>query len=121
MGAATKRAAGFVETKPGTERSPYGERLVYDRRSAPRTAIEGKAMAAFTDPSGGVAIAAVELVDESAGGIGFACEIDVRPGSSVTLYNLPRSTSERGTVVRVARSNGVTLVGCLMEGARVAA
>lgn len=113
--------SGFVENKPGCERSPYADRLVFDRRGSARTPLEGRAMAAFTDPSGGVAIAFVELVDESADGLGVRCQLDVAPGSTVTLYNLPRSTSEKGTVVRAISSDGAHTLGCRVEYSRVAA
>jgi hypothetical protein len=112
---------GFVETKPGSERSPYGDRLVFDRRSSTRSPLSGRAMAAFTDPSGAVAIAFVDLIDESADGLGMACGLDVAPGATVTLYNLPRSTSERGTVVRARTQDGVCMIGCRVDYARVAA
>jgi len=125
MGAIPSRpnpsASGYVESKPGCERSPYSDRLVFDRRESTRTRLEGRAMAAFTDPSGGVAIAYVDLIDESAGGLGFDCPVDVAVGSTVTLYNLPRSTSERGTVVRAVGDAGARRVGCRVEYSRVAA
>lgn len=78
-------------------------------------------MAAFMDPSGAVSIAYVDLIDESAEGLGIACAIDVAVGSSVTLYNLPRSTSEKGTVVRSSTTDGVSRIGCRVSYSRVAA
>lgn len=115
------RSSGYVETKPGCERSPYADRLVFDRRATMRTPLEGRAMAAFTDPSGAVAIAFVDLVDESADGLGMLCNLDVAPGATVTLYNLPRSTSEKGTVVRAISRDGVCRIGCRVDYNRVAA
>lgn len=114
-------ASTFFESKPGSERSPYADRLVFERRSACRTPLEGRAMAAFTDPSGGVAIAYVELLDESTDGLGMRCALDVAVGSKVTLYNLPRSTSEKGTVVRSSAVDGVSRIGCRVDYSRVAA
>ncbi|MBX3362571.1 MAG: hypothetical protein KF912_05405 [Phycisphaeraceae bacterium] len=123
MSAISRRPGASVcfECKPGCERSPYSERLVFERRGATRSPVEGRAMAAFTDPSGAVSIAYVDLIDESAEGLGIACEIDVAVGSAVTLYNLPRSTSEKGTVVRSQRGAGVSRIGCRVSYSRVAA
>ncbi len=123
MSAVSRRpsASGFFESKPGSERSPYADRLIFERRVSTRSALEGNAMAAFTDPSGGVAVAFVELVDESSDGLGMRCSLDVAVGSEVTLYNLPRSTSEKGTVVRSRTTDGVCHVGCRVRYSRVAA
>ena len=78
-------------------------------------------MAAFTDPSGGVSIAYVDLIDESADGLGFTCPLEVATGSTVTIYNLPRSTSEKGTVVRSIGDGEVRRLGCRVDYSRVAA
>lgn len=123
MSALSRRpsASTFFESKPGSERSPYGDRLIFERRTAQRSPLEGRAMAAFTDPSGAVAIAFVELLDESSDGLGMRCALDVAVGSTVTLYNLPRSTSEKGTVVRSSTADGVSRIGCRVSYSRVAA
>lgn len=113
--------SSFFEAKPGIETSPYATRLLFDRRNARRTPLDGRAMAAVTDPSGGVAIAAVELLDESIGGLGLSMLVPVREGSWLTLYNGPRSLSERAIVRRVSERDGVYLVGCTTTASRVAA
>jgi hypothetical protein len=121
MSATPAHVSAFIEAKPGSEASPYATRLLFDRRRSRRVALEGRAMAAITDPSGGVAIATVELIDESVDGIGLASSVAIREGSWLTLYNGPRSLAERAVVRRVAVRDGVYLIGCTTSASRAAA
>jgi hypothetical protein len=72
-----------------------------DRRAWARTPRTGSAMAAFFDEDGALSLTRVELTDESQGGLGLLCPVEVPRGVRFSLYStgipLPHTT---GVVAR---------------------
>src|ERR1044071_3074070 len=61
------------------------ETLKFDRRKLPRRAIQGHAMAVFTEGAGAGRLVRVELVDASWTGIGVRTSAPVAVGASCSL------------------------------------
>ncbi len=70
--------------------------LKLDRRTWSRTPRQGSAMAAFFDEDGALSLTRVELTDESQGGLGLLCPVEVPRGVRFSLYStgfpLPHTT-----------------------------
>ena len=60
--------------------------LKLDRRSWARSPRSGSAMAAFFDEEGALSLTRVELTDESQGGLGLICPVEVPRGTRFSLY-----------------------------------
>lgn len=77
--------------------------LKLDRRASSRTARRDSAMAAFFDDDGALSLTRVEVTDESRGGLGLVCPVEVPKGTRFSLYTtgcqLPHTT---GVVARCA-------------------
>lgn len=72
-----------------------------DRRKVPRRAMQGGAMAVFSDGPGPGALSRVDLVDASWTGIGVRSGVRVAPGTSVSLVpESPMWPRQTGIVVR---------------------
>lgn len=80
--------------------------LRFERRGAERTPASGAVMAVFADHHGPSVLTRVELVDTSAGGLGFRSPVAVEPGGRFTLYS--------GSVP-IAHGAG-TVARCIPEG-----
>ncbi len=70
-----------IESKGATH-----DPLKFDRRSSIRLPMTAVAMATFGLEDGGTILTGVEIVDTSAAGLGIRCPVEVKPGTSFTLY-----------------------------------
>ncbi len=70
-----------IESKGATH-----DPMKFDRRSSIRLPMTAVAMATFGLDDGGTILTGVEIVDTSAAGLGIRCPVEVKPGTSFTLY-----------------------------------
>lgn len=78
-------------------------------------------MAAFFDEDGALSLTRVELVDESSGGMGLRCPLEVPVGARFSLHARDGERGHTtGAVVRCERAGEEWSIGLRCDGTRAA-
>lgn len=86
--------------------SDQPDRLRLERRCEERRPASGSVMGAFVDVEGAFMLTRVELVDESAAGLGLLSPVEIEPGRRFTLYAGPLHLAHDSGVVTRCRPEG---------------
>lgn len=82
------------------------DRIRLERRADERTPIAGSVMGAFVDDEGAFTLTRVELLDESAAGLGLLSPVHIEPGRRFTLYAGPMQVAHDSGVVARCEPDG---------------
>jgi predicted N-acetyltransferase YhbS len=97
--------------------SDQPDRLRLERRAEERSPLSGSVMGAFVDDEGAFTLTRVELIDESAAGLGLLSPVEIQPGRRFTLYVGPLHVAhDSGVVARCEMEDEGYRVGLRCDG-----